>query len=76
MPRCYKVTVREDGKTVATRYAGTQAGAKALRNEMAERRGLNPRKNASVEEAEIPAAKTELLEFVNELCEKMDVGRG
>lgn len=64
--RCY--LVQGGGRM---RYAGTQADARVTRDDIVEQTGCK-KKDVSIEEAEIPVAKAELIAFVNELCAKLD----
>lgn len=64
--RVYQVTA-----SGFTRYASTQADARATRDELAARTGAKPR-DVKIQQTDIPTAKAELLEFVNELCERLD----
>lgn len=61
--RAYKVQTPSG----AVRYAGTQAEAKKLRNDLAEEHDLK-KAHVEVEEVEIPTDKAGLLAFVNLLC--------
>lgn len=69
--RAYQVTAYDDDTVLGTRFAGTQADARAKRDELMAQFDV---KKAAVttEEVEIPVAKTELLEFVNELAAQAD----
>jgi len=73
--RAYKVTaVEHDGGeefTLGTRYAGTNAEARATRDQLVEQFGLK-KKDVTIEEAEIPVAKADLLAFINELLTEQD----
>ena len=71
--RCYKVsadvTAEVDGEEVektVVQYAGTQADARLVRDEFVDTHGIK-KKDVSIEEAEIPVSKSELLEFINNL---------
>lgn len=64
--RCYLVT----GPGME-RYAGTRADATAVRNSIVEERGCK-KNHVTISETEIPTAKAELLEFVNNLVSKLD----
>lgn len=70
--RCHKIEATQNGTVVATRYAGTTALARAIRDELVVSRGIQ-KKHITVEPAEIPTTKDPLLEFVNELSAKLDV---
>lgn len=65
--RAYKVSAEG-----MFRYAGTQADARAARDEIVEALGCK-KKDVEIEEAEIPTGKEGLLEFVNDLAELADV---
>lgn len=60
--RCYLVT-----GPGAKRYAATNADARAKRDELVERLGCK-KKDIEIEQAEVPTAKADLLEFINSLC--------
>jgi hypothetical protein len=71
--RCYKVSAEvtttggEDGGSVektVVQYAGTQADARLVRDEFVDKYDIK-KKDVTIEDAEIPTAKSELLEFVN-----------
>lgn len=64
--RCYLV---EGGGR--KRYAGTQADARDTRDTIMAEAGIK-KKDVSINETEVPVAKTELLEFINELCKAQD----
>jgi hypothetical protein len=59
--RCYLV---EGGGR--KRYAGTQAEARSARDEIMDQTKVK-KKDVSINEAEVPVAKNELLEFINGL---------
>lgn len=61
--RCYKVSTSK-----ITRYASTAANAAATRNKIVEDTECS-KFDVCIEQVEIPIAKQELLEFINELCE-------
>lgn len=68
--RCYKVSVAvpsegDEPKTLV-QYAGTQADARLVRDEFVDNYPIK-KKDVTIEDAEIPTAKSELLEFVNGL---------
>ena len=65
--RCYYV----EAKGQSFRYCGTNALACEERKAMMARCGLR-KKDITIEDAEIPVAKNELLEFVNKLAAQMD----
>lgn len=70
--RAYKVVAKDGDTVLGTRYAGTQADARAKRDELVEY--FNVKKNqVETEEAEIPYGKAELLAFVNELAAAADL---
>jgi hemoglobin-like flavoprotein len=64
--RCY--LVKGPG---AKRYAATNADARAKRDELVEQLGCK-KKDVEIEQAEVPTAKAELLDFINELCTELD----
>lgn len=66
--RCYLVT----GPGVK-RYAATNADARAKRDELVEQLGCK-KKDVEIEQAEVPTAKADLLEFINGLCAELDEG--
>ncbi len=69
--RAYQVTAKDGDTTLATRYGSTQADARTKRDELVTE--FNVKKSAvDIEEVEIPAAKSELLDFINELSAKAD----
>lgn len=55
----------------AKRYAATTALARTTREELVEQLGCK-KKDIEIEQVDIPLAKAELLEFINELCKKAD----
>ena len=69
--RTYKTVATENGTILATRYAATQALAKQDRDDLKTLYGLK-QSQVSSEEHEIPTAKAELLEFVNQLSTQND----
>ena len=64
--RCYQVT-----GPGAKRYAATNADARTTRDELVEQLGCK-KKDVEIEQVEVPTAKAELLEFINELCKELD----
>ncbi len=68
--RCYKVSAEVPGEgddpVTKVQYAGTQADARLVRDEFVDEYGIK-KKDVSIEDAEIPTAKSELLEFINGL---------
>lgn len=68
--RCYQVT-----GPGAKRYAATNADARAKRDELVEQLGCK-KKDVEIEQVEVPTAKAELLEFINELCAELDEESG
>ena len=64
--RCYQVT-----GPGAKRYAATNADARTTRDELVEQLGCK-KKDVEIEQVEVPTAKPELLEFINELCKELD----
>lgn len=70
--RAYKVTAAQDGQTIATRYAGTAASSKERRDELVEQFDLK-KKDVTIEDCEIPTAKADLLEFINEVASGADL---
>lgn len=69
--RAYKVTAADDEGVLATRYAGTNADARAARDELVEKFSIK-KKDVTIEDAEIPVAKADLLAFINELLTEQD----
>lgn len=69
--RCYLVTVPavKDGKQ-PKRYAGTQADARKVREELVEEFDVK-KSSITIEEVEVPTAKAELLAFINGLCKEV-----
>lgn len=68
--RCYLVT-----GPGAKRYAATNADARTKRDELVEQLGCK-KKDVEIEQAEVPTAKAELLEFINGLCAELDEESG
>ncbi len=68
--RCY--LVQGGGRK---RYAGTQADARSTRDTIVEETGCK-KKDVTIEEAEVPVAKAELIEFINGLCAETDKESG
>ena len=66
--RCYLVT-----GPGAKRYAATNADARATLDELVEQLGCK-KKDVEIEQAEVPTAKADLLEFINSLCAELDEG--
>lgn len=64
--RCYLVT-----GPGAKRYAATNADARATRDSLVEQLGCK-KKDVEIEQAEVPTAKADLLEFINGLCAELD----
>jgi hypothetical protein len=64
--RCYLVT-----GPGAKRYAATNADARATRDALVEQLGCK-KKDVEIEQAEVPTAKADLLEFINGLCAELD----
>ena len=64
--RCYRI---EGGGR--KRYAGTNAHARATRDELVIAGGLK-KKDVSINDAEIPDDKQGKLAFINTLCEELD----
>ena len=73
--RAYTVTATDDDVQVAVRYAGTNADAKAKKDELVEKFDLK-KNQVVIEQVEIPVDKNGLLEFINELSEKSDMEEG
>lgn len=69
--RCYKVSVAVSGGGVAVRYASTNADSKTVRDKLAEAKSVS-KKDVKIVQTDIPLAKAELLEFINDLCAKAD----
>lgn len=69
--RAYQVTAKDGDTVLGTRYAGTQADARTKRDELVET--FDVKKNqVTIDEVEVPVAKADLLEFINELASKAD----
>jgi hypothetical protein len=69
--RAYQVTARDTNTVLGTRYAGTQADARTKRDELMAQ--FDVKKNqVSIDEVEVPVAKSGLLEFINELASQAD----
>ena len=69
--RCYLVqvpAVKDDKRP--KRYAGTQADARKVREELAAEYDVK-KSSITIEEAEVPTSKGELLEFINGLCKEI-----
>lgn len=64
--RCYLVQALTN-----KRYAATNADAKVKRDEIMAKLGCK-KKDVEIEQVEVPTSKTELLDFINKLCEEMD----
>lgn len=64
--RCY--LVQGGGRK---RYAATMADAKEARNLIAEKVNVSAR-SVTIGQEDIPTGKSELLRFVNDLCEELD----
>lgn len=56
-------------------YASTNADATATRNTIVEETGAK-KKDVTIEQTDVPTAKAELLEFINELCAELDEESG
>lgn len=69
--RCYLVTAKDQGETVATRYASTAADSKTTRDELVEKFEV-AKKNVEIEQVEVPLDKAGLLDYLNELVTKND----
>lgn len=65
--RCYLVT-----GPGAKRYASTNADARATRDQLVEQLGCK-KKDVEIEQTDVPTAKAELLEFINDLCAETDI---
>ncbi len=69
--RAYQITAKDGDTVLGTRYAGTQADARTKRDELVET--FDVKKNqVTIDEVEVPVAKADLLEFINELASKAD----
>ena len=64
--RAYRVVGKTTNGTTVTRFAGTQADARQTRDAIVNDTGLK-KGEVDIEEVEIPTAKAELIEFINEL---------
>lgn len=70
--RCYIVkAIGKDGRSKGHRFAGTSADARETREILMATFGLK-KKDVSIDPAEIPTAKADLLEFVNQMLVKQD----
>ena len=69
--RAYQVTAKDGDTVLGTRYAGTQADARTKRDELMAQ--FDVKKNqVTIDEVEVPVAKADLLEFINELASQAD----
>jgi hypothetical protein len=68
--RCYLVT-----GPGAKRYAATNADARATRDALVEQLDCK-KKDVEIEQTDIPVAKVDLLDFINELCTELDKESG
>jgi hypothetical protein len=69
--RAYQVTAKDGPTVLGTRYAGTQADARTKRGELMAQ--FDVKKNqVTIDEVEVPVAKADLLEFINELASQAD----
>lgn len=73
--RVYEVSVIEDDEVLGTRYAGTQADARATRDELMSKFGVK-KKDVSIKEIEVPTDKAGLLEFINGVAAAADLEEG
>ena len=69
--RAYEVQAMEGGELLGRRFGATQADARAKRDELVEKFGVK-KSAVTIQEAEIPTAKAELLEFINGFMEADD----
>lgn len=70
--RAYQVTAKDSNTVLGTRYAGTQADARTKRDELMVQ--FDVKKNqVTIDEVEVPVAKAELLEFINQLASQADL---
>lgn len=69
--RAYQVTAKDGDTVLGTRYAGTQADARTKRDELMAQFDVT-KSAVETEEVEVPVAKAELLDFINELASKAD----
>lgn len=69
--RAYKITAQDSDGVLGTRYAGTNAQAREVRDQLVGQFGVK-KKDVTIEDAEIPTAKADLLEFINELVAEQD----
>jgi hypothetical protein len=67
----YRITAIEDGETLATRFAGSNADARQQRAELIEKFKLQ-KKQVDIEAEDFPTNKTGLLEQLNVLCQQAD----
>jgi len=70
--RAYKVIAKFEGDVVGTRFAGTAADSKTKRDELMEQFDIK-KKDVEIEDCEIPTAKAELLDFINEVAATGDM---
>ena len=71
--KCYIVkAIGKDGRSKGHRFAGTNADARETMEVLMATFGLK-KNDVSIDATEIPTAKADLLEFVNQLLVKQDV---
>jgi hypothetical protein len=69
--RCYKVIAKDGDEVLATRIAGTNALARETRDEMVATFEVK-KKDVTIEEHEVPVAKDQLIEYLNEIFGAQD----
>lgn len=70
--RAYEVKATDGEELLGRRFGATQADVRAKRDELMSQ--FNIKKSAcTIEEVEIPVAKAELLDFINELAAVSDM---
>ena len=69
--RCFQVTVKDYDKVLATRLAPTNAIAKATREELMATFQVK-KKDISIDQHEVPVAKPQLIEYINNLLAASD----
>ena len=71
--RCHLVTLSVGKEIVRFRYAATNAEARTIKQEFCDEFNLGPRtKDVAVIQTNIDAGKDELLEFINDMAERLD----
>lgn len=70
--RAYEVQALDGDDLLGKRFGATQADARDKRDELVELFGIK-KSACTIDEVEIPVAKAELLEFINELAAVSDM---